>query len=256
MRCGVISAAATNRGQSGRSAVEACTPGPERGDAVAVPADRRVRVPLGLPHRCADRARRRRRLAVRAAVRRAEHLRQPARSRGGHVPLRAVRHQRARRRARYEPGTNVLETTWKTPSGWVVVRGRADMGPTPGPDSGDAAHAPAGRRRRGAHARAHGAVPRRSRGDGAGVRAGVRLRAGAGDVERSSTRMATPPTPSAASVTVRLHTDLSVGIEGDRVRARHVLRAGRTGVLRAVVGGGPRRARRRRRRRGAASPPR
>src|SRR4051812_27229190 len=23
---------------------------------------------------------------------------------------------------RYEPGTNVLETTWKTTSGWVVVR--------------------------------------------------------------------------------------------------------------------------------------
>src|ERR1700710_2217897 len=22
----------------------------------------------------------------------------------------------------YEPGTNVLETTWKTPTGWVVVR--------------------------------------------------------------------------------------------------------------------------------------
>src|SRR6187200_180646 len=23
---------------------------------------------------------------------------------------------------RYEPGTNILETTWHTPSGWVVVR--------------------------------------------------------------------------------------------------------------------------------------
>src|SRR3954464_11130339 len=23
---------------------------------------------------------------------------------------------------RYEPGTNVLETTWRTPSGWVLVR--------------------------------------------------------------------------------------------------------------------------------------
>ncbi len=22
----------------------------------------------------------------------------------------------------YEPGTNVLETTWKTPAGWIVVR--------------------------------------------------------------------------------------------------------------------------------------
>ena len=29
----------------------------------------------------------------------------------------------------YEPGTNVLETTWKTPSGWVVVRTALTMGP-------------------------------------------------------------------------------------------------------------------------------
>jgi alpha,alpha-trehalase len=29
----------------------------------------------------------------------------------------------------YEPGTNVLETTWKTPSGWVVVRDALTMGP-------------------------------------------------------------------------------------------------------------------------------
>src|SRR5207344_3198425 len=33
---------------------------------------------------------------------------------------------------RYEPGTNVLETTWKTPSGWVVVRDALIMGPTLG----------------------------------------------------------------------------------------------------------------------------
>ena len=29
----------------------------------------------------------------------------------------------------YEPGTNVLETTWKTPSGWIVVRTALTMGP-------------------------------------------------------------------------------------------------------------------------------
>ena len=29
----------------------------------------------------------------------------------------------------YEPGTNVLTTTWKTPSGWVVVRDALTMGP-------------------------------------------------------------------------------------------------------------------------------
>src|SRR3954462_13821908 len=35
---------------------------------------------------------------------------------------------------RYEPGTNVLETVWKTPSGWVVIRDALIMGPTLGPD--------------------------------------------------------------------------------------------------------------------------
>src|SRR5262245_335143 len=30
----------------------------------------------------------------------------------------------------YVPGTNVLETTWKTPSGWVVVRDALTMAPT------------------------------------------------------------------------------------------------------------------------------
>ena len=29
----------------------------------------------------------------------------------------------------YEPGTNVLETTWKTPNGWIVVRDALTMGP-------------------------------------------------------------------------------------------------------------------------------
>ena len=32
----------------------------------------------------------------------------------------------------YEPGTNVLVTTWKTPAGWVVVRDALTMGPTRG----------------------------------------------------------------------------------------------------------------------------
>ncbi len=29
----------------------------------------------------------------------------------------------------YEPGTNILETTWKTPRGWIVVRDALTMGP-------------------------------------------------------------------------------------------------------------------------------
>ena len=29
----------------------------------------------------------------------------------------------------YEPGTNILETTWKTPRGWIVVRDALTIGP-------------------------------------------------------------------------------------------------------------------------------
>ena len=30
---------------------------------------------------------------------------------------------------RYEPGTNILETTWSTPTGWLVVRDALTIGP-------------------------------------------------------------------------------------------------------------------------------
>jgi len=36
---------------------------------------------------------------------------------------------------RYEPGTNVLETTWKTPTGWIVVRDALTIGPRRGVDA-------------------------------------------------------------------------------------------------------------------------
>src|SRR4030095_16539593 len=36
----------------------------------------------------------------------------------------------------YEPGTNILVTTWHTPRGWVVVRDALTMGPRPGVDEG------------------------------------------------------------------------------------------------------------------------
>ena len=73
---------------------------------VAVPADRRLRVPLQLPHGRAGRARRRDRLAVRPALRLAERVRQPARPRRpGSFRFGAVRHQPpdgTRLRARHE----------------------------------------------------------------------------------------------------------------------------------------------------------
>ena len=46
----------------------------------------------------------------------------------------------------YEPGTNVLVTTWRTPSGWIVVRDALTMGPPGAPRLGHAAYAATGGR--------------------------------------------------------------------------------------------------------------
>ena len=91
----------------------------ERCGAVAVHPDRGLRVPVQLPHGCARRARRRDRLALRATLRRAQRLREPARPRGGVVPLRAVRHQPSDRpalRARHECPRDDVEDA--RPGGW------------------------------------------------------------------------------------------------------------------------------------------
>ena len=48
----------------------------------------------------------------------------------------------------YEPGTNVLSTTWKTPTGWLLVRDALTMGPREGEDNDHPAHPAACRRRR------------------------------------------------------------------------------------------------------------
>ncbi len=84
----------------------------ERGGAVAVPADRGLRVPLRLPHRRARRARRRGRLALRPELRLAERVREPARPRGRLLPVRPVRDRPsdgARLRAGHERARDDLE---------------------------------------------------------------------------------------------------------------------------------------------------
>ena len=149
---------------------------PERGHAVAVPADRRLRLPLQLPHRRAGRPRRHRRLAVRAPVRLAERVRGAARP-ARPAPSGSGRSASTSRRQRaYEPGTNTLVTTWKTPTGWVEVRDALTMGPRQGEDEVTPAHPAPGRRRRRPPAGADGPVPGGRGRDGAGLRAGLRLR--------------------------------------------------------------------------------
>ncbi len=216
----------------------------ERRSTVAVHPDRGLRVPLQLPHGCARGAGRRDRLALRSTLRLTERVRQPARPRGGHVQLRAVRHQPSDGPRSTSPGTNVLVTTWKTPSGWIVVRDALTMGPS---DHEDAITP-------------HTRPPADDDADHLLVRT-VECLEGSVEVELVCEPVfdyGSEPAEwtlvdggrhladaTGAGQTIRLQTDLALGIEGDRVRARHVLAAGRAGLLRALVGRGARGARRR-----------
>ncbi|HET6546878.1 MAG TPA: glycoside hydrolase family 15 protein [Solirubrobacter sp.] len=125
----------------------------------------------------------------------------------------------------YEPGTNTLVTTWHTPGGWVVVRDALTIGPRRGEDT----------------VTPHTRPPADDDADHLLVRT-LECIEGAVDVEivcepvfdygREAAEWTLAgddrhtADASAAGVTVRLRTDLALGIEGGRVRARHQLRAG------------------------------
>ncbi|HST16812.1 MAG TPA: glycoside hydrolase family 15 protein [Gaiellaceae bacterium] len=123
----------------------------------------------------------------------------------------------------YVPGTNVLETTWKTPAGWIVVRDALTMGPRDHADE----------------ITPHTRPPADDDGDHMLVRI-VECLEGSVEVELicepvfdygrvpAEWRLGDDGTADAsgAGQTVRLRTDLALGIEGDRVRARHVLTPG------------------------------
>jgi GH15 family glucan-1,4-alpha-glucosidase len=125
----------------------------------------------------------------------------------------------------YEAGTNVLVTTWKTPSGWVVVRDALTVGPWDHEDE----------------VTPHTRPPADDDADHMLVRT-VECVDGRVEVE-----LVCEPsfdygrTPAAwtlvdggrhaadatgAGRTIRLVTDLPLGVEADRVRARHVLEVG------------------------------
>ena len=95
---------------------------------VALSAHLLVRIPLGLPHRRPGLTRGLGRVALPAPLRlaRASSARSstgaPA-SGGSARPAWCAPVSR-----RYEPGTNVLETTWMTGSGWVMVRDALTLG--------------------------------------------------------------------------------------------------------------------------------
>ncbi len=125
----------------------------------------------------------------------------------------------------YEPGTNVLATTWKTPTGWVLVREALTMGPTDREDE----------------ITPHTRPPADDDAEHVLVRTAVCLE-GTVEIELICEpvfdygRVPAEWTlvdgsrhtadASGAEVRIRLQTDMALGVEGDRVRARHVLGTG------------------------------
>jgi alpha,alpha-trehalase len=134
----------------------------------------------------------------------------------------AINHPTARA---YEPGTNVLVTTWKTPSGWVVVRDALTIGPRDHEDT----------------ITPHTRPPADDDAEHMLVRT-VECIDGSVEIElvcepvfdygREAAEWKLvgehrhAADASGAGQTVRLVSDLALGIEANRVRGRHVLQAG------------------------------
>src|SRR5881394_3988106 len=125
----------------------------------------------------------------------------------------------------YEPGTNTLVTFWRAQTGWIVVRDALTMGPREGDDA----------------VTPHTRPPADDDGDHILVRT-VECIDGTVEVELVCEPIfdygRTPAEwslvdggrhaadASGAGVTIRLATDMALGIEGDRIRGRHQLARG------------------------------
>jgi GH15 family glucan-1,4-alpha-glucosidase len=123
----------------------------------------------------------------------------------------------------YEPGTNVLATTWHTPTGWVVVRDALIMGPRRGEDT----------------ITPHTRPPADDDAEHLLVRTAVCIEGNAEielvcepvfDYGRETAEWSLADIHTAdasgAGQTIRLRTDMALGVEAGRVRARHALREG------------------------------
>jgi GH15 family glucan-1,4-alpha-glucosidase len=125
----------------------------------------------------------------------------------------------------YEPGTNVLVTTWKSPSGWIVVHEALTIGPRDHEDK----------------ITPHTRPPADDDADHLLVRTVLCLEGSvevelicepAFDYGRVSAEWAEvggdrhTVDANGAGQTIRLCSDLRLGIEGNRVRARHILGPG------------------------------
>jgi len=125
----------------------------------------------------------------------------------------------------YVPGTNVLVTTWKTPNGWIEVYDALTMGP-PQRDDAVTPHT-----RPPADWDADHLLVRTVRGIEGTVQVEL-ICDPIFDYGRTPGEWALgedgrhTADATGAGVTIRLRTDMALGIEGDQVRARHTIGAG------------------------------
>lgn len=127
----------------------------------------------------------------------------------------------------YDPGTNVLVTTWHTPSGWVEVRDALTMARREGPDE----------------TTPHTRPPSDDDAEHLLVRTATCLEGSvrielvcdpAFDYGRTRSPWSLDAVGghtadiSGNGLSLRLHTDLALGVEGDALRGRHELAAGET----------------------------
>ena len=140
---------------------------------------------------------------------------------------------------RYLPGTMVLETSWGTPTGWIIVRDAAADRPL-APRGRAVQHPPAraDRLRRRPRAAAHRALRQRRGADRRWTAS--RCSTTAARLRRwRYTDDGLPPGPrrraTASSSSVRLTTDMRLGFEGPRATARTLLKEGEHALRRAVV---------------------
>ena len=126
----------------------------------------------------------------------------------------------------YEPGTNSLVTSWKTPTGWVVVRDALTMGPRRGKDAVTPHTRPP------ADEDADHVLVRTATCTGGTVEIDLVCEPAFdyGRVPATWTLSADEhrAEATAADQSLYLQTDMLLGIEGGRARARHVLRTGET----------------------------
>ena len=124
----------------------------------------------------------------------------------------------------YEPGTNSLITSWKTPTGWAIVRDSLTMGPRRGEDLTTPHTRPP------ADEDAEHVLVRTARCIDGSVEIDLVCEPafdyGRTPAEWSLSEDRHRADASGAGQGVRLQTDMLIGIEAGRARARHVLQTG------------------------------